>query len=117
MSVTRTFGDIEAKHPDLGGNPNCVIATPDIRAFKISKDHDFIVLASDGIYDKLENEEICKSIYLTRENTRTTNIHDFLGEAVDNVLKLALSHKTLDNITVVIIAFDNFKNTIFEKNS
>jgi len=44
--VSRTFGDIEAKMPKYGGNPNCVIATPDIKTFRISPQHDYIILAS-----------------------------------------------------------------------
>jgi protein phosphatase 2C family protein 2/3 len=44
LSVSRTFGDIEAKNPKYGGNPKVVIATADIKAFKIQKDYDFIVL-------------------------------------------------------------------------
>lgn len=44
--MTRTFGDVEAKDPRFGGNPNVVIAIPDIKSFKITKDHDFIVLGS-----------------------------------------------------------------------
>ena len=35
LSVSRTFGDIEAKLSKYGGNPNVVVATPDIKAFKI----------------------------------------------------------------------------------
>lgn len=46
LSVSRTFGDIEAKLPKFGGNPNVVIATPVIKTFRVSPDHDFIVLAS-----------------------------------------------------------------------
>ena len=30
LSVCRTFGDLEAKHQELGGNPNVVICDPDI---------------------------------------------------------------------------------------
>lgn len=46
MQVTRTFGDIEAKHPQLGGNPNVVIAIPDITCFKVCEEHDFVIIAS-----------------------------------------------------------------------
>lgn len=55
LSVCRTFGDIEAKIAKRGGNPNVVIAEPEIKSFRITDEHDFIVLASDGIYDKLSN--------------------------------------------------------------
>lgn len=63
LSVTRTFGDIEAKLPKLGGNPNVVIATPDIKEFEITSELDFILLASDGIFDKLSTKEAIESIW------------------------------------------------------
>lgn len=55
LSVTRTFGDIEAKLTKFGGNPKVVIPTPEIKSFRITSEHDFILLASDGIYDKISN--------------------------------------------------------------
>jgi len=36
-------------------------------------------------------------------------VHDFSGIAVDTIFKFALGRKTMDNITVVTIGFDNFK--------
>lgn len=98
--MARTFGDVEAKYRHLGGNPNCVIAKPDIRCFKITDNHDFIVLASDGIYDRLENEDLSKAVYLTEELNNSKNGHEYLGNAVDNIMKLALAKKTMDNISV-----------------
>lgn len=35
LSVSRTFGDPEAKYEFRGGNPNVVVCKPDITAFKI----------------------------------------------------------------------------------
>jgi serine/threonine protein phosphatase PrpC len=63
LSVSRTFGDAEAKLQRFGGNPNVVIATPEIKAFKITKEHDFIVLACDGIFDKLSNTDTVKCVW------------------------------------------------------
>ena len=57
MSVSRSFGDVEAKLAEFGGNPNVLIATPEIKAFRIKKDHDFIVLGCDGIFDRINNKE------------------------------------------------------------
>ncbi len=45
LSVSRTFGDIEAKKPRYGGNPKVIIADPEIKAFRVSDSHDYIVLA------------------------------------------------------------------------
>lgn len=35
LSVSRTFGDIEAKKQKYGGNMKCVIAEPEIKAFQV----------------------------------------------------------------------------------
>lgn len=51
LSVSRTFGDIEAKLSNFGGIPNVVIAEPEITVFKISKEHDFLILGCDGVFD------------------------------------------------------------------
>ena len=55
LSVSRTIGDIEAKEVKYGGNPKVVIPTPDIKTFKIRNNFDYIILACDGIFEKLSN--------------------------------------------------------------
>ena len=57
LSVSRTIGDIDAKISQFGGNPDAIIAIPEIKKFKINTENDFIILASDGVFDKLENED------------------------------------------------------------
>ncbi len=63
LSVSRTFGDIEAKLEKFGGNAKVVVAEPEIKSFKIIPDHDFIVLASDGIFDKMSSDDVMKTIW------------------------------------------------------
>lgn len=40
-------------------------------------------------------------------------MHDFSGIAVDTILKFALGRKSMDNVTVVMIGFDNLKHKLF----
>jgi len=42
--VSRSFGDIEAKKIDLGGNPNVITAIPDIINIDLDEKTDFIIL-------------------------------------------------------------------------
>ena len=63
LSVSRTFGDIEAKRTKYGGNPKVVIATPDIKCFKVEDNYDFIVLGCDGIFDKLSNLQVIQAAW------------------------------------------------------
>lgn len=65
-----------------------VISTPEIKAFKIANEYDFIVLASnlskeakiylsfkgDGIYDKLSSRDVVKSVWESTQEL-TNNIH------------------------------------------
>ena len=71
LSVCRTFGDPEAKLEFRGGNPNVVKAEPDITSFQISKNHDFIALGSDGIFDKLSDEDAAKCVWNSCESAKT----------------------------------------------
>ena len=48
LSTTRTFGDFEAKT----SSSKVVICEPEITSFEID-DHDFIVIASDGLWDRI----------------------------------------------------------------
>ena len=63
LSVSRSFGDVEAKLEKFGGNPNVLIATPEIKAFKIKKEHDFVLLGCDGIFDRLSNKECIQAVW------------------------------------------------------
>lgn len=115
--MCRTFGDVEAKEPRYGGNPNVVIATPEIKSFKITKDHDFIVMSSksrfnrvgDGVYDKLTNKESIQCVWNSVRESLAPNIHQQCGLGVEYILKNSLVRRTLDNVTCVIVGFYNLK--------
>lgn len=86
LSVSRTIGDIEAKDPRYGGNPKCVIPTPDIKCFKIRNNYDFILLGCDGVFEKLDNKQCINAVW---EASRCDFDNDqVLAKNVDqNVLK------------------------------
>lgn len=115
LSVSRSFGDVEAKVPKFGGNPNVIIAHPEVQVFKISEDHDFLVLGcnriniGDGIYDQTSNEDIVECIWLPTKYKREENIHIQAGVGVDMILKTSLAKKSLDNITCVLLVFEGFE--------
>jgi len=122
LSVSRTFGDPEAKLAYRGGNMNVVKAEPEIRQFRIHKNHDFIMLASDGVYDKMSNEDISRCVWESCDKNKwqsnpsyrpAQSVHQQCGLAVESVLKNSLYRQSLDNVTVVMIAFQNFKRQVF----
>ncbi len=86
-----------------------MIATPEIRSFKILESYDFIVLGCDGIFEKMDNQETLNCIVKKALCPGDSNVHERCGAAVDNVLVTCVEQKTLDNITAVIIGFNGFE--------
>lgn len=109
LSVSRSFGDAEAKIERFGGNPSVLIATPDIRSFKISSDHDFVLLGCDGIFDMMTNKEAVAEAWSSLAQRREATVHRQCSVAVENVLRSAMERRSMDNVTVVMVAFKGFK--------
>jgi len=82
-----------------------LIAKPEITIFKINKQVDFIVLGSDGIFDVMSNEEVIKSVWDTINTEESTDIHELLRLASENLIKETLLKKSFDNVTAIIVAF------------
>lgn len=110
--MCRTFGDYEAKLAERGGNPNVVIAVPEIKSFEVTSEHDFVLLGCDGIFDKMNNTDAVRSVWAAVEDTQYDSVHDYANSAVDYVIKNSLYRKTLDNVTAVIVLFSGFKHEV-----
>ena len=118
LSVSRTFGDPQGKITSLGGKPGVISAVPDIKSFKITSNHDYIVLASDGIYDKMSNKDIMNCILMTLEESKVENkhnVHEVCAAAAECIVKNSLLRETTDNVTVVMIAFKHFEDLVIKK--
>ena len=106
-----------------GGKPGCIIAQPDINVVKISEQTDFILLGSDGIFDQLSEVQI-KKIIQTRGQEYTTqlprdtqlgsysHLQQVCGACVNSVLQAAMDYESTDNLSVVLLLFKNFQDTI-----
>lgn len=65
--------------------------------------HAFIVLATDGLWDKLTNEETCKFV------NKELNIHGNPQRASEKLVEYMTNHCNLDdNIVVVIVLLNDF---------
>ena len=113
LSVSRSFGDVEAKEPSLGGKPGVVIAIPEVSVISINKDLDFLILASDGVFDKMENEEVIECCWKGIEKSivnRSETIENTCQVGVEEIMAKSLAKKTQDNISVIMISFKSLLN-------
>lgn len=74
-----------------------------------------MTVLGDGIFDKISNAEVLKQGWIAAKknfHSKDQPIHQTCGYVVEQVMKASVSYKTLDNITVVLLAFKNFKNAL-----
>lgn len=118
LSVSRSIGDVLVKVPYFNGKSHIQISIPDIFVLKYDKDFDFIILASDGIFDELNNTQIACEVYNTAKDIIEDNgsYEDFLKYAVINIMKYAIEMGASDNLSIIFIAFDNMKKNIDKRN-
>lgn len=107
LSVSRTIGDIYAKLSQYGGNANVIIPTPEIKNFRILPEHDFILMCSDGIFDRIDNNKAVECVWESfRENSELA-IGEKCSVAAKKLIQLAFERNSMDNVTVIIVALTN----------
>ncbi len=63
-----------------------MIPNPEIRSFKIQDNYDFILIGCDGIFEKMKNQEILKTVFSSIQNPGYQSVHERCGKAVDAIL-------------------------------
>lgn len=112
LSVSRSFGDAEAKLKELGGKPEVLSSIPEIKVYKLHPEFDFIVLGCDGIFDKLSNKEVVQAAFVEinhwalDKTGEECDAHRMCAVGAQGVMKAAVDKRTLDNITVVLIGLN-----------
>jgi len=117
IAVSRTIGDYYCKLPELGGVKNTVSAEPCINILKVDEKSDFLLMGCDGIFDRLDNDRIFKKIWEYKKQGKVINdIHTLCGQIADAIIKYSMEKDSVDNVSVVFIAFKNFEKLMKEPN-
>ncbi|XP_034942633.1 protein phosphatase 1B isoform X2 [Chelonus insularis] len=101
LAVSRALGDYEYKNVE-GRGPCEQLVSPEPEIFVRDRDmeHDeFLVLACDGIWDVMTNEDLCNFIY--SRLLLTDDLEDVTNQVIDTCL-----HKgSRDNMSIVLVTF------------
>jgi len=101
LAVSRALGDFEYKNVD-GRSPTEQLVSPEPEFYikeRIDEQDEFLVLACDGVWDVMTNEEICDFI-LGRLKV-TDNLETICNEVIDTCLYKG----SRDNMSIIIITF------------
>lgn len=99
LAVARAFGDFEMK--DL------VISDPQCRSMPITKEDDFLVLASDGIFRTYSQDHIVRRVIELRK--RHMDLGNIAETIVEECIKCVDSETPCyDNVTLIIVSLGDY---------
>jgi protein phosphatase PTC2/3 len=113
LAVTRSFGDFQCKQIQITNEQtqekemkNFVLNEPEIRYVQLSRTtDDFIVLASDGLFDRFSSDE-CISLAREKFLTMSPMEQDPLQVARCLVHEAVSQRVNSDNTTVIVVALN-----------
>jgi serine/threonine protein phosphatase PrpC len=119
LSVSRTFGDIEAKLEKFGGKQGVIVPTPDVTEIELNNEFDFMVIGCDGIFDVLSNEDLFEiwsivlkerkmngNTFRNREKNNEIDIDNLCGDFAGLIIKSALARNSFDNVSCIVVVFN-----------
>jgi len=101
LAVSRALGDFEYKNVD-GKGPTEQLVSPEPEFYvkeRQPENDQFLVLACDGVWDVMTNEDICNFI------THRMKVNDNLETICNEVIDTCLYKGSRDNMSIIIIAF------------
>lgn len=117
LTTSRSFGDFDAKVSVFGGKKNVIICDPEFSS-KNTKNLDFIVIGSDGLFESVSNEECIKFVYAMLRDVGKSKVWKFdktAGEFLARrLVQFAIERGSSDNVSVVLIFFESILK-IFEE--
>ena len=109
LYLSRSIGDLEyKKNKQLKNEEQMISNFPDVKIENIVSDFDFIVLASDGIWDCKSSQEICDFFSDKFNKEPDGKISTFIEELFDDILATDIYNDTgvgCDNMSCIVIRF------------
>jgi len=101
LAVSRALGDFEYKNVE-GKGPTEQLVSPEPEFYVKVRDEErdqFLVLACDGVWDVMSNDDICNFI------SHRMKVQDNLETICNEVIDTCLYKGSRDNMSIIIIAF------------
>jgi len=106
LNLSRALGDLEYKNPKLQPDKQIISPFPEIFSIALTKDDEFIILACDGIWDVMSNQQAVDFVRERLEDpTKRENLQLICEEMFDFCLAKDTNPPALgtDNMTAVIV--------------
>jgi len=110
LAVSRAIGDFSFKRNSSKSlSDQMVSAYPDIKIEQITALDEFLIMACDGIWDVMSNEDAVK--FVRKKLKETTDVSKVCENLIDRCLELG----SKDNMSVIVVVFKPFLEEQGEK--
>jgi serine/threonine protein phosphatase PrpC len=87
LNLSRSLGDLDYKqNKKLPAKDQMITAYPECKVVDLSPDCDFIILACDGIWDCLTNQEICDIVKEKLKKDPNVKLSKVIEDILDSIL-------------------------------
>ncbi|XP_020694345.1 probable protein phosphatase 2C 74 isoform X1 [Dendrobium catenatum] len=90
LAISRAIGDVNMK--------KWIISEPETRIIQLNKDCEFLIMASDGLWDKVSNQEAV-DVVRQRKNSM---------QACKDLVEISCSRGNRDDVTVMVVDLRSF---------
>jgi len=111
LNLSRSIGDLQyKKNSELSAGEQMICSTPDVQTFKREADDEFLLLACDGVWDVLSNQDAVDFVhkrlkqYLQTRRPLSGIMEDMLDYCISPDLA-ATNGLGGDNMTAVLVLF------------
>lgn len=112
LAITRAFGDFECKDIEVQNKEtgeleikNFIISVPEVREIQIDpREDEFIVLASDGLFDRYSSQEVVDSVSqkLSKFQSYEKNPQKVAMQLLEETFSKGIGS---DNVTILVATF------------
>jgi len=109
LAVSRGFGDLPYKNSETL-KEKFVTVEPDIKTFKITKETKFFLLACDGLWDTLSNDDAIQFVrgkLAGKEKEEKTEENRDLYNICIELTRLAYDKGSTDNISCILVTLEH----------
>jgi len=106
LNVSRSIGDFYFKTNSVDPKEQMITPIPEIIEAKYNEACEFIVIGCDGVWDCLENQDLCNIV--KNKIINKNKLSEGIGEMLDNFLANEICNGTgvgCDNMTCIVINF------------
>lgn len=101
LAVSRAFGNRTLRQ--------VIRPDPEMTQRELTKDDDFLVMASDGLWDVLRNKDVCDICY--------SMINNGNQQIAEELVNTAISRGSMDNVTCIVVRLNGYITRMLNKES